>query len=193
MAVKILGGVARGFPLVTPKADSTRPTSVLIKRKLFDWRQDLSGFTFVDLFAGSGAMGFEALSRGADKVYLNDMLKPAFLVLKENKSRLEKAFEIDQEALKISNVEAKIWLQKELPFELPDWSRVIVYFDPPYENHQLYQEGIALLKKINFSGELWLEADRLKGPALEALTGAFHSVIKKVEQGDHFVLVGKLV
>jgi len=193
MAVKILGGVARGFPLVTPKSDTTRPTSVLIKRKLFDWRQDLSGFTFVDLFAGSGAMGFEALSRGANKVYLNEMLRPAFFVLKDNKSRLEKAFEIGQDAVKISNAEAKIWLQKELPFELPDSSRVIIYFDPPYENHQLYHEGLALLKKMQFAGELWLESDRLKGPSMDSLSGAFHSVIKKVEQGDHFVLVGKLV
>ena len=75
MTVKILGGVARGFPLALPRSDLTRPTSVLIKRKLFDWRQDLSGHTFIDLCAGSGAMGFEALSRSADKVVLVDSEK----------------------------------------------------------------------------------------------------------------------
>jgi 16S rRNA (guanine966-N2)-methyltransferase len=193
VAVKILGGIAKGFPIVTPKSDTTRPTSVLIKRKLFDWRQDLTGFIFVDLFAGSGAMGFEALSRGSEMVYLNEMSKPAFIGLKENKARLEKAFHIDQGKLKISNFEAKAWLQKQFLFEIPDSSRVILYFDPPYENHHLYLDGLLLLKKNQFSGELWLEADRLKGPDLDSLIGAFHSVIKKVEQGDHFVLVGKLV
>ena len=193
MSVKILGGVARGFPLATPKSESTKPTSVLIKRKLFDWRQHLDDYIFVDLCAGSGAMGFEALSRGAERVYINEMMRQAFHVLKDNKVRLEKAFGFDQGITKVSNFEAKAWVQKELPFELPDSSRVILYFDPPYENHVLYQEVLTLLKKANFSGEVWLEADRLKGPPVETLIGAFHSIIKKVEQGDHFVLVGKLV
>ena len=193
MSVKILGGVARGFPLATPKSESTKPTSVLIKRKLFDWRQHLDDYIFVDLCAGSGAMGFEALSRGAERVYINEMMRQAFHVLKDNKVRLEKAFGFDQGNTKVSNFEAKAWVQKELPFELPDSSRVILYFDPPYENHVLYQEVLTLLKKANFSGEVWLEADRLKGPPVETLIGAFHSIIKKVEQGDHFVLVGKLV
>ena len=193
MALKILGGVARGFPLATPKSETTKPTSVLIKRKLFDWRQHLDDFIFVDLCAGSGAMGFEALSRGAERVYLNEMMRPAFHVLKDNKLKLEKAFGFDPSMTKVSSFEAKAWVQKELPFELPDSSRVILFFDPPYENHALYHEVLSLLKKANFSGEIWLEADRLKGPPIESLIGAFHSIIKKVEQGDHFVLVGKLV
>jgi 16S rRNA (guanine966-N2)-methyltransferase len=193
MSIKILGGIARGYPLATPRSDSTRPTSVLVKRKLFDWRQHMDDFIFVDLCAGSGAMGYEALSRGSQKVLLNDVMKGSFLTLKENKANLEKAFKFDPTMMKITNLDAKNWVIRELPYELPETSQVILYFDPPYDNHTLYFDVLKLLKENNFRGELWVESDRLKGPKLTDLTGAFHSVIKTVEQGDHFVVVGKLV
>ena len=191
--IKILGGVARGFPLATPKSDSTRPTSVLIKRKLFDWRQNLEGYQFVDLCAGSGAMGFEALSRGADKIAVNDSMRGAFLTLKQNQEALIKGFKFDPAQLVVSNSDAKNYLQKELRYQFPDTKDVILYMDPPYELHKLYFELLTILKEQNFEGEIWLESDRLKGPKIADVTGAFHSVIKTVEQGDHFVVVGKVV
>jgi 16S rRNA (guanine966-N2)-methyltransferase len=193
MSIKILGGIARGYPLATPKSDTTRPTAVMIRRKLFDWRQHMDDYIFVDLFAGSGAMGYEALSRGSQKVFLNEMLRPAFLTLKDNKAKLETSFKFDQGMTKITNLDAKNWVTKELPYELPDTSNVILFLDPPYENHALYFDVLKLLKEQGFAGEIWLETDRLKGPKPNELTGAFHSVIKTVEQGDHFVVVGKLV
>lgn len=193
MSLKILGGIARGFPLAIPKSDLTRPTSVLVKRKLFDWRQHMDDFVFIDLCAGSGAMGLEALSRGAQKVFLNDSLKAAFYALKDNKERIEKAFKFDPSMVKTTNLDAKNWLSRELNFEVPDTSNAIIFFDPPYEKHELYFEVIKLLKENHYQGELWVESDCLKGPPLKDLIGAFHSVIKTVEQGDHFVVVGKLV
>jgi 16S rRNA (guanine966-N2)-methyltransferase len=193
MSVKILGGIARGYPLATPKSDTTRPTSVLVKRKLFDWRQHMDDYIFVDLCAGSGAMGLEALSRGSQKVLLNEMMKGAFLTLRDNKANLEKAFKFDPSMIKVTNLEAKMWITRELPYELPDTSQVILYFDPPYDNHALYFDVLKMLKEQVFQGELWVEGDRLIGPKLNELTGVFHSVIKTVEQGDHFVVVGKLV
>jgi 16S rRNA (guanine966-N2)-methyltransferase len=193
MSVKILGGMARGFPLATPKSDSTRPTSVLVKRKLFDWRQKMDDYIFIDLCAGSGALGFEALSRGSQKVYLNEVLKGAFHTLKDNKAKLEKAFRFDPSMVKVTNLDALAWITKELPYELPNTTNVILYFDPPYQDHRLYREVLGLLRERHFQGELWLESDQLKGPERSSLTGAFHSIIKTVEQGDHFVVVGKLV
>lgn len=193
MSVKILGGMARGYPLATPKSDTTKPTSVLIKRKLFDWRQHMDEYVFVDLCAGSGAMGYEALSRGSQKVLLNDSMKGAFLTMKDNKANLEKAFRFDPGMTKVTNLDVKNWIARELPYELPDTENVILFFDPPYENHALYFEVLKLLKEANFKGEVWVEGDRLKSPKIDAVTGVFHSVIKTVEQGDHFVVVGKLV
>lgn len=193
MSLKILGGIARGFPLATPRSDSTKPTSILIKRKLFDWRQHMDGKIFIDLFAGSGAMGLEALSRGADRVFLNDVTRGPFLTLKDNKERIVKGFNFEPDSIVVTNYDAKAWIQKELSYQLKDTSKCILFFDPPYENHILYEEALSLLKSVNFQGEVWVESDRLKGPPSTKLTGLFHSIIKTVEQGDHFVVVGKLV
>lgn len=193
MSVKILGGVARGFPVATPKSDLTRPTSVIIKRKLFDWRQHLDDFIFIDLCAGSGAVGLEALSRGAKRVFLNDVMKPSFLTLKENKLRIEKSFKFDPSMVKVTSLDAVSWINKELPYELPQTESVILFLDPPYEGHSLYFDVLNLLKEKNFKGEIWLESDRLKGPPRDKLTEAFSDLIKVVEQGDHFVVVGKVV
>jgi 16S rRNA (guanine966-N2)-methyltransferase len=193
MSIKILGGIARGYPLATPKSDTTKPTSIMIKRKLFDWRQHMDEYIFVDLCAGSGGMGLEALSRGSQKVLLNDSTRGAFLTLKDNKAKIEAAFKFDPSMIKVTNLDAKNWVLKELQYEIPDTENVILFFDPPYENHALYFDVLKLLKEANFKGEIWVESDRLMGPKLDLVTGAFHSVIKTVEQGDHFVVVGKVV
>ena len=193
MSVKILGGLARGFTLATPRSESTRPTSVLIRRKLFDWRQNLEGYIFIDLFAGSGAVGFEALSRGAEQILLNDRERGAFLTLKQNEEAFSKAFKAEKSSIVVTNLDAKSWITRELSYRLPDTEDAILYLDPPYGEHQLYTDCLEQLKAVGYRGEVWLEADRLQGPASELLTGAFHSVIKTVLQGDHFVVVGKLL
>lgn len=193
MSVKIIGGVARGFPLATPRSLDTKPTSIMIRRKLFDWRQHMDDYLFIDLCAGSGAMGLEALSRGSQKVLLNDNGKSAFITIKENKEKIEKAFKFDSGMIKTTNLDAKNYIARELKYEAPDTKNAILYLDPPYENHKLYFEILALLKEHQYEGEVWLESDRLVGPKLDQVTGAFHSVIKTIEQGDHFVVVGKVV
>lgn len=193
MGLKIHSGIARGYPLAMPRSDSTRPTSSLIKRKLFDWRQNLEGFTFIDLCAGSGAVGFEALSRGAEKVFLNDSMKGAFLTLKQNAEGLITKFKFDASMIKVSMKDSKDWAQRDLKFEIPNTEDCILFFDPPYENHALYDDILKALKDTQFAGEVWVESDRLSGPSREKLSGAFCSIIKVVEQGDHFVVVGKLV
>ncbi len=190
MSLKILGGVARGFPLDTPRTD-TRPTSVIIKRKLFDWRQDLSGETFIDLCAGSGAMAFEALSRGAERVALNDVGRPQFLTIKKNQEALMKSFRFEADRFHLTQHDAKKWVERELSY-FGATEDSILFFDPPYGDHALYRDVIALLKEREFAGEVWVESDRLSGIPLTELTGLFHSIIKTVEQGDHFVVVGKL-
>ena len=192
MSIKILGGKARGYPLAIPRSN-TRPTAVMIKRKLFDWRQRMDGHTFIDLCAGTGGMGFEALSRGADKVLLNDSMRGAFLTLKQNKEGLVKAFDFDPESIVIHSLDAKSWVDRELKFQLDDSENAILYLDPPYEDHALYGDILEKLKTLGFKGELWVESDRLKGPRLPEVSGYFQSIIKTIEQGDLFVVVGKLV
>lgn len=153
----------------------------------------MEGYTFIDLCAGSGAVGFEALSRGAEKVYLNDSMRGAFLTLKQNAEGLIKGFNFDPGMIKISNNDSKSWVLKDLKYEIPDTSECIIFFDPPYENLALYDDILSALKEINYAGEVWVESARKIGPTRDKLTGAFCSIIKVVEQGDHFVVVGKLV
>ena len=71
---RIIGGVAGGRRLATPKGDQTRPTSDRVREALFSalesWAGSLHGLRFLDLYAGSGAVGLEAWSRGATAVTL---------------------------------------------------------------------------------------------------------------------------
>jgi 16S rRNA (guanine966-N2)-methyltransferase len=192
MAVKILSGKFRGFPLETPRGDTTKPTSVLVKRRLFDWRQNLEGYYFIDLCAGSGAMGLEALSRGAEKVFLNDSMRGAFLTLKQNKEKMISAFKVEDSEIVVTNAEALKWISKELSYQISNFDDCILFFDPPYADHALYLDGLKALKEMGYTGEVWVESDRLAGPKLETLSGSFSSIIKTIEHGDHFVIVGKV-
>src|SRR5690242_3403046 len=69
--MRIVAGALRGRPLVAPKGHSVRPTADRVRQAVFDvlthapWAPDLEGARVLDLFAGSGALGLEALSRGA--------------------------------------------------------------------------------------------------------------------------------
>jgi len=69
--MRIVAGAFRGRPLVAPKGQSTRPTADRTRQALFNvlehaaWAPDLEGLRVIDLFAGSGALGLEAISRGA--------------------------------------------------------------------------------------------------------------------------------
>ncbi|MGH6955198.1 MAG: RsmD family RNA methyltransferase, partial [Caulobacteraceae bacterium] len=69
--MRIVAGTFRGRPLVAPKGQSTRPTADRVRQALFDrlehapWAPSIEGARVIDLFAGSGALGLEALSRGA--------------------------------------------------------------------------------------------------------------------------------
>ncbi|MFA5583202.1 MAG: RsmD family RNA methyltransferase [Bacteriovoracaceae bacterium] len=191
MSLKILGGAARGFSLAAPKTFDTRPTSVLIRRKIFDWRQHLAGHRFIDLCAGSGAMGFEALSRGADEVFLVESGRQAFKALKDNHERLEKAFS-DLNRVNTFSMDAVKWLSQFMSFELAQDEQTILFMDPPYEDQKLYVAILDLLKAKGFKGEVWIEADRLVSKNFDLLN-SYLDLTKTVEQGDHFVLIGKLV
>ena len=71
--MRVIAGTARSMPLKTPAGMDTRPTQDRIKETLFNILQgDIPYCVFVDLFAGSGAIGIEALSRGASKAYFID-------------------------------------------------------------------------------------------------------------------------
>jgi 16S rRNA (guanine(966)-N(2))-methyltransferase RsmD len=89
--MRIITGTARGTRLETLEGDATRPTAERVKEALFSMIQfDIEGRSVLDLFAGSGQLGLEALSRGAEKATFIDRSTDAVNIIKRNaqKTRL---------------------------------------------------------------------------------------------------------
>ena len=83
--MRIISGIARGRKLKTLASDDVRPTSDKVKEGIFSAIQfDIEGRRFLDLFAGSGQMGLEALSRGAEFAVFTDISKASIKVTEEN-------------------------------------------------------------------------------------------------------------
>jgi 16S rRNA (guanine966-N2)-methyltransferase len=86
--VRVVAGTLRGRPLRAPKGDATRPTSDRVREALFSILASVEGLEVLDLFAGSGALGIEALSRGAAAATFVDSAAPAVAVVRENLEHL---------------------------------------------------------------------------------------------------------
>jgi len=90
MSLRILGGELKGRTIKTPKSDTTRPTTSFLRKSIFDSCQFfVKKACIVDLFAGSGALGLEALSRGADYAYFIDIYPLPIRTLKQNILKLD--------------------------------------------------------------------------------------------------------
>jgi 16S rRNA (guanine966-N2)-methyltransferase len=87
--VRIIAGTHRGRKLTAPKGMATRPTTDRVREALFSILGPLHGARAVDLYAGSGALGFEALSRGAEHAWFIESGKAACQVLRENAEHLQ--------------------------------------------------------------------------------------------------------
>ena len=83
--VRIIGGKWKGKKILFNLDSNLRPTPDRAKEMIFNWLgQDLFGFTCLDLFSGTGAMGLESLSRRSKKVYFNEKYIKTYKNLKEN-------------------------------------------------------------------------------------------------------------
>ena len=88
--VRIIGGTLRSRVLRFPPALGLRPTGDRVRETLFNWLgQTLYGKNCLDLFAGSGALGFEAASRGAKHVVINELNAPVYAALEANRAALD--------------------------------------------------------------------------------------------------------
>lgn len=197
MSIKILGGFARGLTLQTPPGDMIRPTSVMIRRKLFDWRQKLEGFAFVDLCAGTGAVGLEAFSRGADELWVSEPNRIVYKFLETNVRLFAEKYGdyFEQEIIcyqKPLDQFLKTFLSSYSTWDESQKKQTILFLDPPYGKIDIYQEALKQLKEAGFQGELWLESDELKGMKSSMAKEHFSKILKIVEQGDHYVLVGMI-
>ncbi len=87
--MRVIAGTHRGRPLQAPKGTETRPTSDRVREAIFSILQDVAGARVLDLFAGSGALGIEALSRGAAEASFVDSSATAIKTVKHNLESLQ--------------------------------------------------------------------------------------------------------
>jgi 16S rRNA (guanine966-N2)-methyltransferase len=119
--VRIIGGIHRGRKIFFPSTSGLRPTADSVRERLFNWLgQDLTGSIVLDLFAGSGVMGFEAASRCAQQVVMVEINAQVVTTLKKNMSQLQLS-------------QSKIVCADALNFlGTTDQQFDVVFLDPPY-------------------------------------------------------------
>ena len=148
-SVRIIGGRWRRRVLRFPDFSGLRPTPDRVRETLFNWLgQDLSGLSCLDLFAGSGALGFEAASRGATRVVMVDNAAPVLAALRDNAITLQAG-----EGVQIVGSDAvRFAAAGGLPFD-------IVFLDPPF--HQGWIERIEplLSRVLADHGALYVETE----------------------------------
>lgn len=125
-SVRIIAGLWRHRRLPVVDIKGLRPTTDRIRETLFNWLQhDISGARCLDLFAGSGALGFEAASRGASEVLMIEQDRRAMLGLQQARELLQ------TDRITIIQADAIAWLDRtHQPFD-------IIFLDPPFDSDLL--------------------------------------------------------
>lgn len=138
--MRVIAGRARSLRLKTPQGSDTRPTRARIKETLFNMIQgELPGCIFVDLFAGSGGIGIEALSRGASHAYFVESAKEAAACIQENLTFTKFS---DSATLLKQDVFAALSSIHEKEAD-------IIFMDPPYEA-DYHERLLNALKEKNY-------------------------------------------
>lgn len=158
-SVRIVAGRLRGSKLPVPEAPGLRPTSDRVRETLFNWLMPvIEGSRCLDLFAGTGALGIEAASRGAREV-----------VLVEHDARLARALESQLERLRVPEarvvaVTAESFLRgAATPYD-------IVFLDPPFARDLWHAVAEALEQGgwLSERAQIYVESPRDLAPALPA-------------------------
>lgn len=146
--IRITGGEWRSRLIQVPTAPGLRPTPDRVRETLFNWLgQDLTGWHCLDLFAGSGILGFECASRGAESVVLVERDQGAFTGLKQNAA----LFACDR--LRLHKADAlEFAAQSGLTFDL-------VLLDPPYRHGWLDKVAPLLLALARPGMRVYAEAE----------------------------------
>ena len=140
--LRIIAGIYKGRKLVNFNADNIRPTSDMVKGAIFNKLQNIAGLSFLDLFGGTGNVGYEALSRGANPVYICDNNANSVEIINKNNA--------------LFNNGAKV-IKGDFLLVLENFSKNnvkfdIIFIDPPYS------KGFGI-KSINKIKELKLLND----------------------------------
>ena len=133
--MRVITGTARGRRLRTPENYDIRPTTDNVKESLFNIIQfDVEGRKVLDLFAGTGQLGIECLSRGADSVVFVDESREAVNIVKDN--------------LKTCGLSASVLQMDALSYLRGCGKFDLIFVDPPYDSN-LYEEVLKIINSVD--------------------------------------------
>lgn len=151
--IRIIGGLYKRSKLPVPSKPGLRPTPDRVRETLFNWLgQDLTGWRCMDVFAGTGALGFEAASRGAADVLLCEQDPALALQLKAVQARLK------ADMCRIERGDGLSALKRAAPGSLQ-----LVLLDPPFESTLFESSLQAAARAISPTGLVYLEAPKSWG------------------------------
>jgi 16S rRNA (guanine(966)-N(2))-methyltransferase RsmD len=191
--MRIIAGSYRSLALQAPQGLATRPTSDRLRETLFNvLTPQIEGVAFLDLYAGSGAVGLEALSRGAAQADFVERAPAALKILRGNLEKLgiSAGFRIHSAAVGAFLRRASASASKPVRYD-------VVFLDPPYDAAEEYERTLGLLggsaAGLLADGAMVIAEQRRK-ERLEARYGALERT-RLLEQGDaalsFYVVSGK--
>lgn len=152
--IRIIGGVWRSRLIKVIDVPGLRPTTDRVRETLFNWLgQNLDGLRCLDAFAGAGALGFEAVSRGASAVTLVERDKTAFANLRINLSDLQ-SFPIDA-SVELIHGDGIGFLKRQ-----PNASWDLVFLDPPFDDHLALESSVQEAGRVcdgSNGGQIYIE------------------------------------
>ena len=147
-SLRVIGGKYRSRLLRVPQRPGLRPTPDRVRETLFNWLgQDLSGLACLDLFAGSGALGFEAASRGATRVVLVEKDRAVVTELERSRAALGAS------QVTIFCSDATAYLKRE-----PERFDV-VFLDPPFRQNALPGILCSLVSRLEPDARVYVESE----------------------------------
>lgn len=177
--MRVIAGTYRSRPLQAPPGLDTRPTSDRLRETLFNiLAPRIEGARFVDLYAGSGAVGIEAISRGAAHVWFAENAPAALTAIRKNLSTLKIASGYAIEDRSATRLLVSL-AEREQRVD-------IIFFDPPYEAVDEYSNTLHLIAREHAAllspGAIVLVEHRKQNPLAEKY-GALHRT-RLLKQGD---------
>lgn len=134
--MRVIAGRLGGRSLKAPPGDATRPTGARVKEALFSILGDVSELAVLDLYAGSGALGIEALSRGSSRAVFVESARPALAALRDNLEKLGLGSDAKVLPMRVEAVRGQ--LERLGPFDL-------VLCDPPWRDAR---QALELLESL---------------------------------------------
>ena len=151
--VRVIGGLWKRSKLPVADRPGLRPTPDRVRETLFNWLgQSLDGWHCVDAFAGSGALGFEAASRGAADVALVERDAALVESLRATRQRLQ------AEAVRVERADALQWLARAAAGSVD-----LVFLDPPFDSVLLAPALAAAARIVRAGGFVYVEGPRQVG------------------------------